>query len=232
MKVVKDIRLFKSNIENIDNNPLPLYIASQDLNATAHRIAMKLRENNFSFGNFDHLYLNYTTCLPEGMVQPALRSIDAYHSLYRYYDIGIDEKLYNKIEADESRKYILGLVKETMNKYFTSDEESVKKLNNAIDIAVSEGEHMLMRFKTKKTAKYIAVIYLRYLNCAKYLPLLCIYDLNEKEILRKKLPLTIDLLSIGEIQLSSKKVTVKPKKNILAKGLKPVTFELNNNKNI
>ncbi|MDE6726897.1 MAG: hypothetical protein K2J80_03025 [Oscillospiraceae bacterium] len=83
-----------------------------------------------------------------------------------------------------------------------------------------------MRFKEKQGAKYKAVIFLRYLESTEYSPLLCVYDADETEILRKDLPLTSDLSSIGEIQLSSKRVTVKPRKNCFAKDLTPISFDL------
>ena len=86
---------------------------------------------------------------------------------------------------------------------------------------------MLMHFKEKKSAKAIAAIYLRLLESGKYRPLLCVSNLNGEEVLHKDLPETIDLGIIGDIQLSSKKVTVKPRKNAFTKELKPISFEIN-----
>ena len=83
-----------------------------------------------------------------------------------------------------------------------------------------------MLFKEKKTEKAKATIYLRLLDSGKYLPLLCVVDSDNNEILSEDLPETIDLNSLGEIQLSGKKVTVKPRKNALASALKPISFEL------
>ena len=80
--------------------------------------------------------------------------------------------------------------------------------------------------KEKKTEKAKATIYLRLLDSGKYLPLLCVVDSDNNEILSEDLPETIDLNSLGEIQLSGKKVTVKPRKNALASALKPISFEL------
>ena len=42
----------------------------------------------------------------------------------------------------------------------------------------------------------------------------------------EKLAETLDLNTIGEIQLSSKKATVKPRRNAFTKGLEPVSFEI------
>lgn len=63
MKIISDIRIYKSRIENIEGNSLPSnFESSKTLNAKIKRIVMALREKNFSFGDFDHLYVNFTTC--------------------------------------------------------------------------------------------------------------------------------------------------------------------------
>lgn len=66
LKVLRDIRLFTSQVPNKDGEPLPTAIGNKRLNVQVHRIVMKLRESGFSYGDFDHLYLNFTTCPVEG----------------------------------------------------------------------------------------------------------------------------------------------------------------------
>ena len=83
-----------------------------------------------------------------------------------------------------------------------------------------------MCFKEKKTVKGAATIYLRLLDNAHYRPLLCVTNLAGEEVLRENLPETIDLYILGEIQLSGKKVTVKPRKNAFTEHLKPISFEI------
>ena len=48
--------------------------------------------------------------------------------------------------------------------------------------------------------------------------------LEGRELLRQNLPGTRDLSSLGEIRLSSRRVTVNPRKNTFAKELKPISF--------
>lgn len=85
MTVIKDIRIYRSCIENIDGNSLPYSFSSKELNCILHRIAMKLRENKFTMGDFNHLYINLTTCAVEDKIAPAKRSKDKYYKWYRYY---------------------------------------------------------------------------------------------------------------------------------------------------
>ena len=94
MKVIKDIRIYKSGVENIDGNSLPISFADKKLNAIIGRIVMKLRENNFSLGEFDHLYINFTTCPVDGEIALSQRSIDRYYPWYRYYDVNISDDMF------------------------------------------------------------------------------------------------------------------------------------------
>lgn len=225
MKIIKDIRLYKSETENTDGNPMPQDLAAKSVNVTLHRVAMKLREQEFSLGDFDHLYLNFTPCIAKGMVQPAKRTIDRYFPWYRYYDIGIDEEMFDKLDSSECADFILESARQVLLNCFCDNADSEQKITNAFDEA-KKGENMLVSFKVKQGAKYKAVIFLRYLESAEYSPLLCVYNSDGAEILRRDLPPTADLSSIGEIQLSSKRVTVKPRKNSFSKDLTAISFDL------
>ena len=110
-------------------------------------------------------------------------------------------------------------------KCWINNSNTEKTINNSF-LEAQKGEEMLMCFKEKITEKGTATIYLRLLDSGKYLPLLCVVDSENSEILRENLPETTDFNILGEIQLSGKKVTVKPRKNALASALKPISFEL------
>ena len=64
MTVISDIRIYRCTVENV-TGVWPEGFASKELCAAARRICMKLRENNFSMGDFSHLYINLSTCLAE-----------------------------------------------------------------------------------------------------------------------------------------------------------------------
>ena len=218
-KIISDIRLFHSNVENKDGNTLPSNYGNKSLAVILHRVVMKLREQGFTLGEFDHLYLNFTPCLPEGEILPAARSVDREFAWFRYYDVGVREEFAEKQDFNE----IFALIKRALLLHFP--QNATETVETAFSSALAEGENMLMRFKEKKAAKTSAIIFLRYLDEGKYLPLLCVYDADGKEILRRDLPASSELLQIGEIALSSKKVTVKPRKSVFAKDLAPITFE-------
>ena len=79
MKTINDIRLFRSQIDNIDGSPHPSSFGSKQWCIIIHRIVMRLREHHFSLGEYDHLYINFTTCLAAGKISLADRSVDPYH---------------------------------------------------------------------------------------------------------------------------------------------------------
>lgn len=223
LKPISDIRPYRSRIENIDGNSLPSEFAPKELNIIINRIVMKLRESNFTLGDFDHIYLNFTTCLESGVILPSKRSVDTYHKWYRYYDIGVSEEKYHLLDTADCMDFIVEQIKKTLDAYFSSSGCSVE---DCISEALNKGENMMILYKTKQTSKLKASIYLQLLDSGEYLPNLFVYEQSGTDILHEKLPLTLDFMSLGEIQLSSKKVVVKPRNNSLARGLEPIIFEL------
>ena len=226
MKTIRDIRLYASSVQDkfgyID--PFGTNKNNRSANLMARRVTMKLREGGFSLGEFDHLYLIFTVCLPVGTIIPSKKPVDKLHSWHREYEVGISQKLFDKYEQEESVVALSEHLEQTLIKFFAPDETLVQQVKNAVKEAVSKGPEMLMRFKEKKAAKTRAVIFLSLLDSAEYLPVLCVYDLQGNELLHEPLAKTNDFSSLGDIQLSSKKVTIKPRKNVFAKELEPVTF--------
>lgn len=216
MKIISDIRIFKDiNHKSFEN---------KKMNLSAHRVAMKLREKAFSLGEYDHLYLCFSSDKPEGSVLLDEKA-DSYFPWFRNVLIGIAAEELLAMEKAEEPSLLLRQIENVLIRLFGSDSAAEKIIRDAIEEA-NKGAEMLMRFKEKKAAKGTAVIYLRLLDNAYYLPLLSVTNADGTEILRENLPKTLDLRNIGEILLSSKKVTVKPRKNAFTKGLKPISFEI------
>lgn len=224
MKTISDIRLYRSAVPNIDGNSHPSEFASKQLNITVTRIVMKLRECGFSLGDYDHLYINFTTCLTSGAVEPAKRSIDTYNKWYRFFDIGVTDDCYQNLEGENCTEFVIEQIKNVLNAHF--DTEANPPVEPCIEEALTKGKDMLMLYKSKQTAKRKAEIYLQMLDNGTYCPNLFVYDQDGTELLHQKLPCTLDLMSLGEIQLSNNKVIVKPRKNSLASQLELVEFGL------
>ena len=225
MKVIKDIRIYKSNIENIDGNSLPMDFEDKELNSIITRIVMKLRENNFSLGEFDHLYINFTTCMVDGEIALSKRSVDRYHPWYRYYDVNISDDMFSKLGNSEIEYEVVELIRKVLIQNFATGSFDEKQICSCFTQALEQGENMLMKFKEKVTEKRKVVIYLRFLNKCRYLPLLRVLDMEDKILFETDLPEMLDLNYLGDIQVSNKKVTVKPRKNAYTKTTQPLVFE-------
>ena len=226
MKTIQDIRVYKSESENADGHPLPHTINNKALNIVIHRIVMKLRESQFTLGSFDHLYINFTVCLENGEIRPAKRSVDPYHPWYRFYDVGVSEDIVHTVEVSDRIDLMIQLVERVLLT-FANNDQTQESIKESVSMALTQKEQMLMRYKEKKSSKNSAIVFLRYLDSGMYEPLVCVYDSDGKELMRTVLHQTLDLMSIGEILLSSKRVTIKPKKNVLAHDLLPITFDIN-----
>ena len=210
MKIISDIRIYKSRIENIDGNSLPSdFKGSKILNAKIQRIVMALRENNFSFGDFDHLYINFTTCNVDNDISLAKRKIDKYHPWYRYYDVHISEDFYKS--TDES--FIIPTIQKIIIENFSSNDFPNEKINKIIsDTLIRKGSYE-MKYKEKLSSNRKAIIFLRYNDDCLFVPIVRIFDLENKLLLEKELPKRNNLDNLGSLILTKNKLAIKPKKN-------------------
>lgn len=226
MNVIKDIRVYRSQVENIAGNSMPHQFSNKELNIILHRITMKLRENHFTMGDFNHLYINLTTCKIEGRIAPSKRGIDKYHAWYRDYDVEVSQDLFDVLETPQCIQSVIEIVEQVLQKLFCTPQFNHELIHSCVSEALTQGEKMLIKFKEKQAANNKAVLYLRYLDNGRYLPLLRVFDLEDTILLEQDLPETNNLDAYGVIQLSGKKVTIKPRKNDLAQKLEPITFGL------
>ena len=185
---------------------------------------MKLRENEFSLGEFDHLYINFTTC---DMVEKLSLSdkVDRYHPWFRYCTVHIEKDLYDKLGSIETWDYIIQWIRNVLVTFFASEDFDETHILSCVQQAVEQGEDMLMKFKEKVSTKRKAVIFLRFLDTCRFYPLLRVYDAEDNLLLEKDLPEAVTLDCLGDIQVSAKRVTIKPRKNAFTTQNKPLVFE-------
>ena len=223
-KIISDIRLYRSESQNEYGVYATESIAEKKLNAIVQRVVMKLREYEFSLGEFDHLYINFTTC-DIGKKTILSDYVDKYHPWYRYCLVHIEKDTYDKLDSIENYDYIIQWIRNILVTYFSSQDFNETRILFSIQQAVEQGENMLMKFKEKVSTNRRAVIFLRYLDSCKFYPLLRVYDAEDNLLLEKDLPETISLDFLGNIQVSSKRVTIKPRKNAFTTQMAPLVFE-------
>lgn len=224
MKTISDIRLYKSEKQNEYGTHSLCNFADKKLNAMIFRIVMKLREQCFSLGEFDHLYFVFTTCAMKEEIYLS-QEADRYHPWYRECFIKVNNDIYSRLEETSNYRYIISVISTVLVSYFSTESFNSERICSCIQHAIEHGENMLMKFKEKSTTKRKAVIFLRYNDMCMYRPLLRVYDTNEILLFEKDLPESLTLDCLGEIQLSTKKVTLKPRKNAFTHNAEEMVFE-------
>lgn len=223
-KIIKDIRLYKSESQNEYGKYNTISFADKKLSAIVERMVMKFRENNFSLGEFDHLYINFTTCdMSEKM--SLSDKVDRYHPWYRYCSVHIEKDFYDKLGSSETYGNIIHSINTILLTFFATEDFDKSQILSCVHQAVEEGENMLMKFKEKVSSKRKAVIFLRYLDTGRFYPLLRVYDTGDNLLFEKDLPETLMLDYIGDIQISTKRITIKPRKNAFTTGQNALVFE-------
>ena len=223
-KIIKDIRLYKSGLQNEFGDCVTTSFADKKLNAITQRVVMKLRENEFSLGEFDHLYINF---IPSDMGEKMYLSddVDRYHPWYRNCYVPVDVELYSNLRSADAYDAIIHWISTVLVTYFSTDDFDQAHILACVQQAVDQGEDMLMKFKEKISAKRKAFLYLRFLDTCRFYPLLRVYDAEDRLLFEKDLPETVSLDALGEIQVSTKRVTIKPRKNAFTKQTNPLIFE-------
>ena len=223
-KIISDIRLYRSESQNEYGVYATESIAEKKLNAIVQRVVMKLREYEFSLGEFDHLYINFTTC-DIGNKTILSDYVDKYHPWYRYCLVHIEKDTYDKLDSIENYDYIVQWIRSILVTYFSSQDFDETCILSCVQQAVDQSENMLMKFKEKISTNRKAVIFLRYLDSCKFHPLLRVYDAEENLLFEKDLPEAVILDYLGDIQVSPKRVTIKPRKNAFTAQVAPLVFE-------
>ena len=224
--IIKDIRVYRSENENIDGNSLPSGFCEKIVDINLTRLVMKLREISFSLGEFHHLYINFTTCIEEGKIIKSERIID---KNIRYYDVGIDSIMYSKLGTVGELETLFILIEKVFIHSFITDEFTKEKLNLFIKEILDKGENVECLYKEKQN-RYTAQIFLRKLDSGYFLPRLQVVDENKNILLNVELPEVFDVTFIGTIQLSNSTVKIKPKSNSFSDYYKeykyPMEFNL------
>jgi hypothetical protein len=226
MRIIKDIRVFRSNTENTDGNPLPNGVENKELNCVIRRIVMRLREERFSLGEFDHLYINFTSCPVRNGVEPSKRSVDRHHPWFRFWDAEVSKELLDSLYEKRCIQPVVEIIEQILTRFFCSPRFDAEAIRTCFSDATEQGENMLMKYKEKTSGEITATLYLRFLDCGLYEPLLRVHDADNHLLLEKKLKRTHVFDAYGEIRISKKQVVIMPRRNSFTKELNPMVFAI------
>lgn len=234
MKLIKDIRLFELDVPNIDYNPTPNYIGKMyhydhiDCLDVIQRLLFLLRHRGFCYDGFDHLYLNFTPCIPHGEIRDVNRHNIREFSWLHYVDVGCDAQQFNGWTLAQQTAFILEAVKHASIMKAAEDMQQIFALT--FDEVLAQGANLLLPYKQKENDNYVVEILVRINDELDFLPLIRVTDKTgtvkaEQELRsygRDEFITQISTITIGKTY-----VKIAPRKNYDTEhyGLKPIRIE-------
>lgn len=217
-RIIKDIRIYES--ENVAGKSLPsdlgkVFESTENTIFIGIRIARKLNELKYCFGEFDHIYINLTTYLKENEIQISNRDLD---KRIKYIDLGTSSTYFNSLKTEEKDEFIERKIIEIFRRISTGQNlEFVNK--TAIELSKFKRE-VKIHYKTKETKTYRIVIYYQIAPINKSSNAIIEYHDKENNItytINFELRLYADIYSlIDNIGVKNNKITLKPKKSFSA----------------
>lgn len=219
-KLISDIRLFESDVPNIDGNPVPSYIGKiyrydfTDCLDVICRLLFLLRHRGFCFDGFDHLYLNFTPLIPHGEVRDVNRYNIREFSWYQFADIGCDPEIFNSLSLEEKSSFIIKSAKEAS--LMKASPEMRILFSDTFDEVTSKGERLLIPYKQKEDQSYCVEIFTRINNDLDFIPLIRVSDKDgnlkcEREL--RKYGRDEFISQIGTVTIGKSSVRIAPRKN-------------------
>ena len=158
-RILKDIRFYESEKQNIEGQSLPhelgtLFIPTKDTNYIGQRIARKLNELKFTYGEFDHIYINLTTFLKENEIVISNRNID---KRIKYIDFGIDFENINSISDSEKNSFIKYATFKVLRQIST--DKNLELVNQTEKLISEFDTEIKIHFKSKETNSFKIDIY-------------------------------------------------------------------------
>ena len=220
VKLIADIRLFELDVPNVDGNASPYYIGKIyqydgiDCLDVIQRLLFLARNRGLGFDGFDHLYLNFTPCLPHGEVRDVNRYNIREFSWYHYVDVGCDAELFNAWSSEEKNTFAIDSAKKAV--LMKSPIEQRGLFEKTFDEVLQKAEQLLIPYKRKENGNIAVEVLTRIDNEAAFLPLLRVTDKNgnvkaEQELRRYGRDEFIS--QIGTITIGKSSVRISPRKN-------------------
>ncbi len=178
--LIQDIRLFESDIPNVDGNGLPSDIGEiyqYDHKSCLHsiqRLLFLLRHRGFCFDGFHHLYLNFTPCIPHGETREVNRYTIREFSWFQYVDIGCDVELFNDLSLDEKNVFILESIKNAVLLQASAEQQNL--FIDTFEEVFQNGEQLLLPYKQKENQDFVVQIFVRITDELNFLPLVRVTD--------------------------------------------------------
>ena len=234
MKLIKDIRLFELDVPNIDYNASSCYIGKlyhydhMECLDVIQRLLFLLRHRGFGYDGFDHLYLNFTPCVPHGEIRDVNRHNIREFSWFQEVAVGCDVEQFNSWALSEQTSFILEAAKKAS--IMKSTEEMRQVFVDAYDEVMKKGENLLLPYKQKENADYLVEILLRINDELDFLPFIRVTDkagIVKAEQELRSYGRDEFITQISSITIGKSYVRIAPRKNYYTEyfDLKPIRIE-------
>lgn len=234
MKLIADIRLFELDVPNEDYGSWPHDMGKiydydhMTCLEVIQRLLFLLRHRGFSFEKFDHLYVNFTPCVPHGEVRNANRSYQYEAARIRHVDVGCDVDEFNSWEMEKQNAFVLEGIRNAV--LLKAPEEMHELFVKTFDEVVEQGDNLLIPYRQKENENYLVEIFTRINGDVDFLPLIRISDKAGNVVAEKQLRgygRDEFISQLGTITIGKRSVRIANRKNWYADfyGLKPIKIE-------
>ena len=219
-RILKDIRFYESQYENIDGQSMPhelgeIFIPTNDTNYIGKRIARKLNELKYTYGEFDHIYINFTKVLNEDTIVVSNRNID---KRIKYIDFGIDSAKVNSLSEIDKDNFIKSTTFKLL-KHISTDK-NLELVNETESLISKYDTEIKIHFKMKETSSYKIDIYYQVASVNGGTQAIIEYKDKKNNVCifgNYKLQFYEDIYTLVDtISLVDDKIILKPKKSFTA----------------
>jgi hypothetical protein len=223
-RVFRDIRYFESDHENIAGIAMPCYVGRifklpASIGPMSARIACKLREYRFvAPGGFHHLYVNYTTTLPEGQFRYSPHDIEYW---FKFVDYGLSPQKTNRLSESAKESLVCRTTFEILRFIAGQSQAKLGLVNRVQTDIIEKGSELEILHKRKETAAYVvSVTYQIRPNGKQSVGLVAYRDKKsgksfKTEFVKLKFPEDI-LFLVGSISVSRGRIRLKPRPSFKA----------------
>ena len=162
-RIIKSIRYYASNFPNENGKSLPgeeFFITLIGLKNNYDKygtiIARKLNELKFISGEFDHIYINYSTIIEENKINISTRKPEKW---IQYIDYGVTESRIKTMDEKLKSAFIIETTFLALMELYKMDNEKISVLENIKDQLNKYGDLLKIKYKTKETKKWKIDVY-------------------------------------------------------------------------
>lgn len=151
-RIIKDIRYYEANIKsNYPTELGKLFLPTSDSHYIGQRIARKLNELKFCYGEVDHVYIILMPTIDDHSISISNLVLDRRIKTIEY---GLPTVTYNKL-ADAEKNTLVKQLTFSVLKHISAGNESNRNLVEKVELLTALYDtEISINYKTKETAKY------------------------------------------------------------------------------